>query len=68
MRDGIYPKSRPKSKPNCLILLSPQIFLDIVEEAGLLCPAGIDDDLTDITLYVGCHGTRAVVVLVVALA
>jgi hypothetical protein len=36
------------------VLELPQIFLDIVEEAGFLCPAGIDDDLADVTFYVGC--------------
>ena len=46
----------------------PQIFLDIVEESGFLCPASIDDDLADVALYVWCQGTGAVVVLIVALA
>ena len=46
----------------------PEIFLDVIEEAGLLGPAGIDHDLADVALNVGCQGTGAVVVLVVALA
>ena len=46
----------------------PEIFLDVIEEAGFLSPAGIDHDLADVAFDVGCQGTGAVVVLVVALA
>ena len=46
----------------------PQIFLDIVEEAGFFSPPGIDHDLADVLLYVGRQRAGAVVVFIVALA
>ena len=46
----------------------PKIFFNVAVEVGLLRPAVGFESLADITLHIGRHGTRAVVVLVIAFA
>lgn len=45
----------------------PQIFFDVAAKLGFLGPAVVLDDLADVTLYIGRHGTGAVVIFVIAL-
>ena len=51
---------------NCLGIL-PQVLLDVAVEEGFLRPAGGEEGLADGGFDVGCDGTMAIIVLVVAL-
>ena len=46
----------------------PEIFLDVTVESRFLCPTVGFEGLADVTLHIGRHRTRTVVVLVIALA
>ena len=45
----------------------PQKLFDVARELGFLGPAVSFEGLADVTLHIGCHGTGAVVVLVIPL-
>ena len=47
---------------------SPQIFLNVTVESGLLRPTVGFEGLADVTFHIGRHGSRAIMVFVVAFA